>query len=44
MSGSLARLMRSRAFFARDRLGLVLEDSFFFPNASNRESRVSSGK
>lgn len=44
MSGSLACSMRSRALFARDRLGLVPEDSFFFPNASNRESRVSSGK
>ena len=44
MSGSLACLIRSRALFARERLSLVLEDSFFFPNASNRESRVSSGK
>ena len=44
MSISFAFLTRSRALSARDRLGLVPEDLVFFPNASNRESCISSGK
>ena len=44
MSISFACSMRPRALSARNQLDLVLEDLFLFPNASNKESRISSGK
>ena len=44
MSTSLACSTLERALFALERVDVVAKDLFFFPNASNRESRVSSGK